>query len=101
MCKAAGLTAVACAYKCPLSPLVPVCVYVCSFHPPPLPPIPLQSNSSYNALRPHSKTTTWRRDQREKRRTINYRKLFFTLDKKLFGCDKLRLKLGDFFPEER
>jgi len=62
---------------------------------------PLQSNSSYNALHPHSKTTTWRREQREKRRTINYRKLFFTLDKKLFGCDKLRLKLGDFFPEER
>lgn len=95
MCKAAGLTAVARAYKCPLSPLVLVCVYVL-FSPP-----PLQSNSSYNALRPHSKTATWRRDQREKRRTINYRKLFFTLDKKLFGCDKLRLKLGDFFPEER
>jgi len=72
------------------------CVCMCSLHPP-----PLQSNSSNNALRPHSEAATWRQDQREKRRTINYRKLFFTLDKKLFGCDKLRLKLGDFFPEER
>jgi len=94
MYTAAGPTAVPRAYKCPLSPLVHVCVCF----------VPSPSSSPYNRTaattlcRPHSEAAmAQRRDQREKRRTINYRELFFTPDKKLFGCDKLRLELGDFF----